>query len=189
MKVLLVLLLASALSWRLSQPLSLPPSAEALGERLLLATSTGDEGAMRRAWAAGAPIDYRDGSRSTALTYAALAGDLRTVRWLLERGACANAVTLNGHTPLMAAMGKGEPQLIRALLDRGADVDAKSASGVTALMIAADNGNVAAIRALLERGAERDLCDSTGATAVDHARGAEGQQAAQCVKLLAGARN
>src|SRR2546430_577757 len=86
MKVLLVLLLTLALSWKLARPLTLEESREGPGDRLLAAASAGDEIGMRRAWAAGAPIDYRDSARSTSLTYVAFKGDVGAARWLLEHG-------------------------------------------------------------------------------------------------------
>jgi ankyrin repeat protein/mono/diheme cytochrome c family protein len=89
---------------------------------------------------------------STLLMFAALYGDVATVRGLLDRGASVNMRNDAGATALMWAAADVEKT--RLLIDRGADINARSDDGRTPLMIAAGrNGNAATVKLLLERGA------------------------------------
>src|SRR5437879_1143073 len=112
MKIVLMLALLVAVWWRIALGGFDMSSAEDRGFALLQAASMGDEQGARRALSAGTPIDFRDNSGNTALTYACCAGRCELVRYLLERGANSNSEGLLRHTPLMAAMNSGDPALL-----------------------------------------------------------------------------
>jgi|GEM_PF-5682044 len=105
------------------------------------------------------------GSDSHRLVAAAEAGDLDTVRQLLNGGADVNAVTGSGITALMMAAHGGHLSLVRYLLARQADPDVQTENGVTALIAAVKQGHLSIVALLLERGARTDLALSGGQTA------------------------
>ena len=101
----------------------------------------------------------------TPLLYAAMSGDLDTVRILVSAGADANETAADGTTPLIVTLQRGiEEGLWRLpggrnqhvaayLLDRGADPNLAEA-GYTALHVASATGQHDAVEALLEHGAD-----------------------------------
>jgi ankyrin repeat protein len=93
---------------------------------------------------------------STPLMYAALYGDLPSVRLLLQAGAEPNVVNDSGATALMWAVD--DLRKTRLLLDHGADVNARSNDGRTPLMIAANRaGSSPVLELLLARGAKPNV--------------------------------
>src|ERR1041384_377916 len=88
--------------------------------------------------------------------YAALYGDIESVRQLLEKDANPNAQNVDGGTALMYAVedvGK-----IRLLLEHGANPNLRSGEGRTALLIAIGrNGSAPVVKLLLEAGADCKL--------------------------------
>jgi ankyrin repeat protein len=100
----------------------------------------------------------------TPLMYAALYGNVESIRLLLDRGALVNATNDAGGTALMYAVDDlAKTQL---LLDRGADPNLRSGEGRTALLIAISNtGSYPIVKLLLERKADAKvvLPDGTGA--------------------------
>ena len=101
----------------------------------------------------------------TPLLYAAMSGDLDTVRILASAGADVNETAADGTTPLIVTLQRGiEEGLWRLpggrnqhvaayLLDRGADPNLSEA-GYTALHVASATGQHDAVEALLEHGAD-----------------------------------
>lgn len=101
----------------------------------------------------------------TPLLYAAMAGDLDTVRLLVAAGADVNDVAPDGVTPLVLTLTRGiEEGLWRLpagrhediavfLLEQGADPNLASV-GYTALHVASATGQMAAVMALIEHGAD-----------------------------------
>lgn len=129
-------------------------------------------------------ISARDGMGRTALIWAAsdptrgvsrefLARltnppDPRTVPFLLERGAEANARDMEGTTALMRASGR----TVRAILDAGADPNAVDSKGRTPLMYAvAWIQDTETIKALLDAGANPNARDKDGDTVLQYAQG------------------
>ncbi len=111
----------------------------------------------------GARINARSVIGNSPLILAARkAGNIGTVRFLLDHGADLQATNSFGATPLLAAAASGDIEIVRLLLDRGANVNAQPTmdvggfiwgGGRTALMWAALNGDEPMLRLLLERGA------------------------------------
>ena len=101
----------------------------------------------------------------TPLLYAAMSGDLDTVRILVSAGAGVNETAADGTTPLIVTLQRGiEEGLWRLpggrnqhvaayLLERGADPHLAEA-GYTALHVASATGQHDAVEALLEHGAD-----------------------------------
>ena len=101
----------------------------------------------------------------TPLLYAAMSGDLDTVRILVSAGADVNETAADKTTPLIVTLQRGiEEGLWRLeggrnqhvaayLLDRGADPNLSEA-GYTALHVASATGQYDAAEALLEHGAD-----------------------------------
>ncbi len=112
-------------------------------------------------------VEYRDeyGGR-TALIRAAVFGQEKNVKLLLEKGAKIDAVDWYGRTALVYAAESGHEEIVRLLLERGAEIDAVDGGGWTALMYAARDGREKVVRLLLERGAEIDAVDGGGWTAL-----------------------
>ncbi|KAL6893649.1 hypothetical protein ACP4OV_007747 [Aristida adscensionis] len=89
----------------------------------------------------------------TALSAAALGGQLDTVSYLLDNGADPNKKDDSGSVPLHCAAKYGHDEVARLLLSRGASVDIAYFHG-TPLHIAAANGKASVIRVLLEHHAD-----------------------------------
>ncbi len=100
--------------------------------------------------------DGTDDLMGTALTKAASAGDLATVRNLVEKGADVNEKIKDGtgRTALIKAAEKGHIDIVWYLIGKGADVNYKATmSGDTALEDAAAGGYIDLVRLLIEKGA------------------------------------
>lgn len=90
---------------------------------------------------------------ATPLMYAALYGDLDSMRLLLESGADPNARNDAGATALMWAIDDFDK--VKLLVDRGANVHAKTDIGRTPLLMAASRfGSGRVVKLLLDRGAD-----------------------------------
>lgn len=92
---------------------------------------------------AGASVDHAELNAYTPLAYAAYAGRENTVRYLLERGAKANANAQGRvsyvNTPLMMAAMQGHRNAALHLLRAGADATVRVQNGMTALELAQKN--------------------------------------------------
>jgi ankyrin len=129
-------------------------------------------------------VSWVDMTGQTAFLRAALSGDTKVMRLLLEREADPNISTLAGTTPLMAAAGVNwtvaqtytvsKESLLEAIqisLDHGADVNAVNSMGVSAVMGAANRGSDEIIKFLVEKGARLDVKDASGRTPITWAEG------------------
>ena len=92
---------------------------------------------------------------TTALHWAARAGDVESVQLLLKAGARAKTANRYGATPLSLAVLNGNGAVVDEILKAGEDANAViSEEGDTALMTAARTGKVDALKALLDHGAK-----------------------------------
>lgn len=92
---------------------------------------------------------------STALLFAARAGDVASARLLLAAGANVNDASPDGTTALVTAVHSGQREVATLLVEKGADVNA-SGSGYTALHAAVLRGDGALVSLLLRKGADRE---------------------------------
>jgi hypothetical protein len=104
------------------------------------------------------------GKKLTRVMYAAQAGDVARLRWLIARGARLELKDWEGRTALYWASREGRAETVRELLLRGAAVDAARNTGTTPLCIASQNNHLEVVRELLARGAAVDAARYTGAT-------------------------
>lgn len=151
---------------------------------LFTAVQAGDVAAAKRALAAGASVDARDGTRRGALGAAARRGDAAMVAALLDAGAPIDAVDPIGFTPLMEAARDGKADVVALLLDRGADAKHRATANgleLTALHLAAAAGQAGTVKLLVQRGAPIDALDSELATPLQWATN---QQPAIAVLLV-----
>jgi len=137
-----------------------------------------------------------DADRSDALLAAILAGQRRSIDYLLDRGADPNAWARGRDrlppgaegSPVFAAAKQGDRQLIRLLKRHGANLDAASAergmAGDTPLLYAVRYRELSAARLLIEAGADVKHRDDSGTTALIEAARLGGPEALDFVKLL-----
>jgi uncharacterized protein len=130
----------------------------------------------------GADVRATEPDGTTALHYAAHAGDATLVAALLRARADPDARNEFGATPLQEAAAMGHAEVIRLLLKAGADVESRNPEGQTALMVAARTGRVEAAKWLLKAGAKVNEKESWGGQSALMWAAAQGQ--ADMVRLL-----
>ena len=132
--------------------------------------------AMRALVAAGADANALDADRYDAVTIAAVAGDVETMKVALALGNRATNVTSRyDGTALIAAAHLGHDAVVRELIRAGAPLDHVNNLGWTALIesiVLGDGGprHVATLRALVDAGASTQLADRSGRTPLQLAR-------------------
>ena len=123
----------------------------------------------------GGDVNASDKDGVTALMFAARAGNVEIVKYLVSRGAYVNAKRKEepfmGKTVLMYAAESGNIETVKYLVSLGADVKAKTNKGTTVLMFAAQSGNIETVKYLVSLGADVKAKDKDGKTALDHAKG------------------
>lgn len=131
-------------------------SAAAGDARLIDAVKQQNHVVIRELLRARTDVNAAEPDGTTALHWAARAGDLETVRLLLRAGANPKASNRYGMTALQVAATNGDAVVVAALLEAGADANATLPEGETALMTAARTGKADAVRVLLAHGAQVD---------------------------------
>jgi len=131
-----------------------PPRSDPRAERLMAAIRAGDYEQFRKRLSSDpAAVKLPGPGGSTPLMYAALYGDVASLRLVLDKGAEVNGHNQAGATALMWAVDDQEKT--RLLIERGADVNARSDNQRTPLMIAAGRaGNIGVVKLLLDKGAK-----------------------------------
>ncbi len=125
--------------------------------------------------------EVRNAADESPLMLAALAGDARLCRMLIEKDADVNKP---GWTPLHYAATKGHLAVMTMLLDENAYIDAASPNGTTPLMMAAHYGTPSAVKLLLEAGADPMLKNDLGLSALDFANKANREDSAQIISAF-----
>ncbi|KAF1332035.1 Serine/threonine protein kinase, partial [Globisporangium splendens] len=106
-------------------------------------------------------------NRAGRLQVACEKGRVKSVRSLLNEGACVNAVERYGQAPpISIATRHGCVDVLRLLLERGADVDTVCDRGETPLFIATRQRDVRCVRVLIEFGATVNILSYDGQTPV-----------------------
>ena len=100
------------------------------------------------------------------LIEAVKAGEVETVRALLDGGADVDARASDGATALHWAVHRDDAGLVELLLAAGADATIANRYGVQAVSLAAENGNPAILETLLRAGADANAALSGGETAL-----------------------
>ena len=104
----------------------------------------------------------------TLLHFAAKAGNLQTVQFLLGQGADVNAASRGGFTPLYLAVGNDNIDVAKLLLEKGANLEALTGRfQSTALHNAVELGLAQMVQLLLNQGARTDVVDLRKQTPVD----------------------
>jgi uncharacterized protein len=127
------------------------------------------DAAAAKSWIAAhrRDIDQPAPDGTTALHWAAQAGQRELVALLLSAGADPNTTSRLGVPPLLPAVVRGDAAIVQALVRAGGKGDVRLPGGQTLLMIAARTGDPATLRVLIESGADVNAADPTmGETAL-----------------------
>lgn len=98
------------------------------------------------------------------LSNAVLAGDIKRVNWLLNKGADIDSRDAQGYTPLQTAARNRREEVISALLEKSASVNSADADGYVALHYAVLRNHGPSVTALAKGGADLDRRTPTGYT-------------------------
>ena len=96
---------------------------------------------------------------STSLMFAVKAGDLPTIKFLLEKYSNIGIEKANaqGFTALHYAALSGRDDITSLLLSKGADINAKTLNGASVLHLAAKSGNMSFVEELIKNHKELDV--------------------------------
>lgn len=130
------------------------------------AAARGDVPAIGRLLRAGAGMEARDASGSTALLVATRANRVEAARALIEAGADVNAKDRIGDSPYLYAGARGHLEILGMTLAHGADLRSTNRYGGTALIPAAERGHVDTVKTLVEAGVAVDHVNRLGWTAL-----------------------
>lgn len=143
---------------------------------LHVATFRKNRDAITALAAAGADINAKENDRYDAVTIAAVADDVGTLRMLLQLKASAKQITSRyDGTALIAAAHLGHDLVVKMLIEAGAPLDHVNNLGWTALIesIVLGNGgsrHTETLRALVQAGANVNIADRNGQTPLQLAR-------------------
>jgi uncharacterized protein len=136
---------------------------------------------------AGADANALEGQAYDAVTIAAVADDVETLKAALALGNKASNITSPYHgTALIAAAHLGHDEVVRILIEHGAPLNHVNNLGWTALIEAVILGDGGArhqktVAHLVKAGADTSIADRNGVTPLEHARQ---HGYAEIVKLL-----
>lgn len=108
---------------------------------------------------------WLDANQQSALFFAARDGNVKCVRYLLEKGCNPNHRDSAEQTALFYAAREGRTDVVEALLDAGADINAMDHLGQTALFYASRDGRFETVKAMVSRGADVAVRDKYKRTA------------------------
>ena len=113
-----------------------------------------------------APASAAARAADPGLIEAVKAGEVETVRALLDGGADVDAPASDGATALHWAVHRDDVGLVDLLLEAGADVTVANRYGVQPVALAAENGSAAILEKLLRTGADANAALPGGETAL-----------------------
>jgi ankyrin repeat protein len=113
-----------------------------------------------------------DSDGITPLGAAAVSGNVRIARILIENGAGIDTPDIDKFTPLHHAVKNGQKEMVTFLLSKGSDVNLKDSTEAAALHLNSTQGNSEITRILLAKGASINALDETSSTALHHASAA-----------------
>ncbi|MBN1472444.1 MAG: ankyrin repeat domain-containing protein [Syntrophaceae bacterium] len=85
-------------------------------------------------------VNVKDNLGNTTLSWAARFGYIDSVRFLINKGAAIDNLSIHLKTPLMEAAEKGHYDVVKLLVENGANVNLQTQKGWSALMWAAEKG-------------------------------------------------
>ena len=97
-----------------------------------------------------------------ALHWAAAAGVVDAVEYLLSRGIDIEATCAGGHTALHVAAGTGHLTVIKLLLAQGAELSQRGELGGNAMTFAASMGHLDIVKLCIDEGLSVEDCDEKG---------------------------
>ena len=133
---------------------------------LHIAIARGDETEITNQLALGADINALAADGLATMHWAF---NPKVLKFLIQKGADPNVVSLEGATPLMNAVQSNEAERVQILLDNKANVNAQDYRGFTALHRAAEMGHEKLVGILLDHGADKNIV-AEGHTALSLAK-------------------
>jgi ankyrin repeat protein len=100
------------------------------------------------------PADIRNKASQTALMLACQNGSVKTVKFLIDKGADVNAIDKSGWTPLHYASQSGCVDSLKLIIEQVANVNAKNNDDQCAIHIAAKSGKLECLQYLIGKGAD-----------------------------------
>jgi cytohesin len=132
---------------------------------LHLAAHRGDIDKVRIILEQSTNVDIRDKAGHTPLFYAASAGQMHVVEFLISKGADVNAKdNRGGETPLFYAGDAGWKNVVELLIEKGADINIRGHDGSGALESAAWLGRSDVAELLIAKGADVNAKDKSDYT-------------------------
>lgn len=105
-----------------------------------------------------------DGSGNTALHYCAEWNLIKSVEYLVQKGAVINAKNANGQTPLFSAAKSDDVAIIKTLISKGADINARDNLGSNPLHTAVRWNALKNAATLIDLGIDPDKPNIAGKT-------------------------
>jgi ankyrin repeat protein len=102
----------------------------------------------------GVDINSRDDLGDTALHQSAKGGNIRIIKYLVEKKADLNIKNNDGKSPLHYAVSEANFEAVKYLVENGADINTQNKFGNTPLHNATFSGYLAIVKYLLEKGAK-----------------------------------
>lgn len=113
--------------------------------------------------------------QTTALTIAAITGQLEATKWLLDNGANVNATNGNGGNALGAAAFLGQAEIAKLLIDAGIDTAARDFEGNSAVDVAQTPWEMTEyIAAMLQLDVDRETVEAGRAEIIAMISGSDG---------------
>lgn len=129
-------------------------------------------------------LQVRDYENRTALHWAAKEGRLKTVKYLLDKGADIHATNQHKVSRSETALhyASKHVDISKILIEKGAKINAGDRYGVTPLQYAARDGNIDVVKMLVSSGADVNIKDTYWGHCALHRAAAKGYK--QIVELL-----